>query len=688
MRRSFVKTLLAAVVLGSAGLPAAGPATAAGSLPGTKLLDVPYVPQSEQLCGGAALAMVLRYWGEQGVMAEDFAALAESAADGIRTGVLVGAVEDRGWTALRLPGTPAAVTAHLASGRPVIALLQVGADAFHYVVLVAWAGGSVILHDPRTGPFRSLREDKFMTAWSGSDCWALLALPPPVARQDGRPAESAVAEPAARRSDCADLVQEGITLAALDDTTAAERAFLAAQASCPGTAAPLRERAGLRFRAEDWAGVTRLAQRALDLDPADRHARRLLAGGRFLAGDVPGALAAWNHLAEPRNDLVRIDGLARTHHAAVNAQLDLPAGRLLTAQAYRRAGRRLAELPAATQHRLDLRPLPGGTAQVQVALLERPLIADGAWDLVRAGTRALVEREIGVELASPTGNGELWTAVWRWWDARPRTSLEMATPAAGGRPGIWRVEGSWERQTYAAGAAATAGGAPSGDLFREERRRTGISFADWFGPDLRLEVGVALDTWDVRGTHLTLAGEVETRWSDDRLAANVTAARWFSLDGGAAFGAGSVSLQWRSGGRPGNEAWSGRAGIAGATAEAPLALWSGAGTGQGRAPLLRAHPLLDEGVIAGRVFGRALAQATLERQAWPWGSGPLQIGWAVFVDCARAWDTGQGFQAPWQVDGGGGLRLRSLGSAGQLRIDVARGFTDGNLAGSVAWQIP
>ena len=35
--------------------------------------DVPFVAQSEALCGGAALAMVLRYWGTTGVQAEDFA---------------------------------------------------------------------------------------------------------------------------------------------------------------------------------------------------------------------------------------------------------------------------------------------------------------------------------------------------------------------------------------------------------------------------------------------------------------------------------------------------------------------------------------------------------------------------------------------------------------------------------------
>jgi len=37
--------------------------------------------------------------------------------------------------------------------------------------------------------------------------------------------------------------------------------------------------------------------------------------------------------------------------------------------------------------------------------------------------------------------------------------------------------------------------------------------------------------------------------------------------------------------------------------DAPLALWPGAGTGQGREGLLRAHPLIDDGVIHDAVFG-------------------------------------------------------------------------------------
>ncbi len=44
------------------------------------LLDVPYLPQSEALCGGAAVAMVMRYWGAANVYAETFAGLVDPGA--------------------------------------------------------------------------------------------------------------------------------------------------------------------------------------------------------------------------------------------------------------------------------------------------------------------------------------------------------------------------------------------------------------------------------------------------------------------------------------------------------------------------------------------------------------------------------------------------------------------------------
>ncbi|MFN2370619.1 MAG: C39 family peptidase [Candidatus Krumholzibacteriia bacterium] len=677
-----------AAVAGAGPAPAGPPAPDAEAPAALPLLDVPYVPQSGQLCGGAALAMVLRFWGEAGVRAEDFAALVEPGEDGIRTGILADAARARGWTALPLAATRAAVTDQLARGRPVIALLEAGAGSFHYVVLLAWPGTEVVLHDPNRGPFRVVPEATFTAAWAGSGHWALLVLPAPgrLPAAASAPGDAAVSDRSAVTDACGALVQEGIRLAAQGDSAAAEHALAAAQALCPGAAAPLRERAGLRFRAGDWSAAERLAGQALALDPRDTLARRLQAGSRFLAGDLAGALEAWNHLDEPRLDLVRIDGLGRTRYAVVAAQLGLPPDRLLTPQDFRRAGRRLAELPARAGSRFGYTPLPAGAVRVDVVLWERPLLGSGPRELLRLGARALVDREVTVAVAGPTGNGELWQAAWRWWPDRPRVALELAAPALGGRPGIWRVGGFWERQTYAAGIGPGAGGAPPGEPIREERRRTAVSFTDWWGTDLRLGIAAALDRWEGRGAHLALEVGAERRWARDRLTVGVTAAGWQSIEGRDPFAAGSAVLRWRSGGPPGLEAWWVDLGLSTATVDAPLALWSGAGTGHGRAPLLRAHPLLDGGVITGSVFGRSLAHATVERQAWPWRQGLLQAGWAVFLDGARAGEPGSQGSAPWQVDGGAGLRLRGLGTQDLFRLDLARGFRDGDLAVSAAWR--
>jgi hypothetical protein len=231
-------------------------------------------------------------------------------------------------------------------------------------------------------------------------------------------------------------------------------------------------------------------------------------------------------------------------------------------------------------------------------------------------------------------------------------------------------------------------GAPLAPVTREERRRTSMSFADWVGPDTRLEIGVALDEWVERGTLLSLEGRVETRWARDCVAVGGGLARWVHLGGGAPFGTGDVSVKWSSTGLQRPDAWQGDVGISAATSRSPLSLWSGAGTGYGRSPLLRAHPLLDRGVVQGPVFGRTLAHGTVERQVWPWTLGPLQLGGALFLDGARPWGTGRTDGTRWQVDGGAGLRLRGLGRTGQFRIDAARGLEDGSSAVSIAWQTP
>ena len=654
-----------------------------GAAPATvRLLDVPFVPQSQALCGGAALAMVMRYWGEPAVLAEDFADRIDPAGTGIRTDDLVKAARARGWTAYPTTGTLTELQESLARGHPIIVLLRVGPSSSHYLVVVGWNRGSMIVHDSAFGPFRTMREEQFDRDWESSRRWCLLILPPRRVAETPAIAESS---PGTVLEGCDAMIEEGIVRTRSGDAVGAEHKFLTARALCPASAAPSRELAGLRFSAGDWDGASELAEQALALDPGDSLAARILAGSRFLDGDVGGALLAWNRVSEPRADLTRIDGLVRTRYRAVASQLDLRPGRLLTPEAFQRARRRLADMPNQSGSRLSLRPQAGGSAQLNVALLERPLLYAGPWDAGQAGVRALLEREVGVNLASPTGNGELWTANWRWCEARPRVSLALAVPAAGGRPGIWRAEGSRERQSYAPAAPSMSrGSAPPGAII-EQRRRAALSFADWVGPKLRLEGGVALDQWSGRGSYLSLEGRSEVRSAGDRLTFTTDLAGWRSFVGGAPFAAIGILARWGSEdlGRGG---WRTRAGASRTTSNAPLALWPGAGTGLGRAPLLRAHPLLDGGVLNGRAFGRTLVHGGLERQGWMLTAKPLRLGWAAFIDGARPWDSLAPARVPWQVDGGVGIRLAGMGTMGRFRVDLARGFEDGRVALSIGWD--
>src|SRR5512138_2100772 len=89
------------VLLAALGAPALVHGQAARPL---SLLDVPFISQSELLCGGAAAAMVLRYWGERSIDANTFASLVDKSAAGIRTNVLIDDLRGRGWHAIASSG--------------------------------------------------------------------------------------------------------------------------------------------------------------------------------------------------------------------------------------------------------------------------------------------------------------------------------------------------------------------------------------------------------------------------------------------------------------------------------------------------------------------------------------------------------------------------------------------------------
>ncbi len=660
--------------------------TASRQEDGRRILDVPYLPQSEDLCGGAALAMVMRYWGERQVFAEDFAPLVDRSRAGILTTTLVDAVSRRGWTPVPFVGDAATGSAwiegQIAQGRPVIALIAVGEQRFHYVVVVASTATQVVVHDPAAAPFQVMPHAAFARAWAPADHWAVAILPP---LRSGVPSSSP--SPSSTPADagpCGALREAMVARAQAGDLAGAESGLTAATSLCADSAAAWRELAGLRFLQKRWAEAGAHAARAAALDPGDASAWDLLATSRFLDGQPDAALAAWNRIGRPVLDLVRVEGPARTRQPVIAALVRLPSRGLLTTETVARAARRLDELPSAALTRLRYRPLADGLAQVDAVVMERPRLPHGAVPLAAWLARTAVHRELRLDVASPTGSGELWSAAWRFWDARPRVAVALALPSRGGLPGVTTIEGAWERQSYAA-PLTTAGGAPT-RILQPERLRVAAGLADWATSRLRWSASAAIDRWD-GARHVSLAGGLDQRLAADRVALGVAAAAWTPVASTRRFARAGVSLAARSSSGPSGATWDLQAGLTQATARAPLDLWPGAGTGYGRDPLLRAHPLLDDGVVSGAAFGRRLAHATLEMAPVVRARPAATLRLAAFIDGARAWSRLRPDDTEaWHVDAGTGLRLSLPGRTGRVRLDLARGLRDGRMAVSAAWD--
>jgi hypothetical protein len=403
--------------------------------------------------------------------------------------------------------------------------------------------------------------------------------------------------------------------------------------------------------------------------------------------DVEGALRAWNRIGEPQIDLVRVEGLDRTRYATIEDLLSLAPRTELTVRGLQRARRRLAMLPMASATRVDYRPVPGGLAQVDAAIVERPQFPDRV-SLIAIAAHALTEREVLFDGIVPASSGVRWIGRWRWWEARPALGLSLLAPVAFGRSGLWRLDGFWEHQSYAIGYTDRE------HIVREDRRRLALSYTDWMAADMRVALGAALDRWDGSRAYAAVFGSVEHRLAKDRLAALVHGAIWPALGRTASFGAGGFGLAWRS-----TSAstlmhpvlLTARAGLDRASSHAPFGIWPGADVGHARDVLLRAHPLLTNGVVDvdGGVFGRTLAHGGMELQAKTFTRPAGGARLALFTDIARA---SRGL-APiaasrTQIDVGVGLRLRMAGDARALRIDVAHGLRDGRTAISVGLQLP
>lgn len=152
-------------------------------------LDVPFVKQSEDGCGAAAISMVLQYWSGHGVRIDAQRADADviqkqlysRKARGIFASDMGKYFNSSGFQVFVLDGSWADLTEHLKQGRPLIVSLQPGnAKApLHYVVVtgIDWQHEAVFVHDPARGKLLRIERADFEKQWRANRNWMLLAVP-------------------------------------------------------------------------------------------------------------------------------------------------------------------------------------------------------------------------------------------------------------------------------------------------------------------------------------------------------------------------------------------------------------------------------------------------------------------------------------------------------------------------------
>jgi len=152
-------------------------------------LDVPFVKQSEDGCGSAAISMVLQYWSGQGVRLDaqrtDAAAIQKllysRKAHGIFASDMQSYFHGSGFQVFLIDGSWADLEEHLKQGRPLIVSLQPGSAKapLHYVVVTGmdWHDDAVFVHDPARGKLLRIERGDFEKQWRSNRNWLLLAVP-------------------------------------------------------------------------------------------------------------------------------------------------------------------------------------------------------------------------------------------------------------------------------------------------------------------------------------------------------------------------------------------------------------------------------------------------------------------------------------------------------------------------------
>jgi len=627
-------------------------------------LDVPFVAQKKDTCGAAALAMVLRYWGDAVSHDEVARTLLTPELYGIAGSRLAEFARGRGLEAVAYRGDMANLRDFVGKGRPLIVAWDMGRGRFHDVVVVGFDPDrdTVIVHNPAEGAARPVKSGKFEKLWQGSGFWTLL-----VAREKAADAPPTYEE----------LVARGVAAGRGGHYDEAEQALQKAIGLAPSRPEARVELAGLRFLEKKYEDAAAGFAAALIYQP-DPYAREMLAASLHLAGHTEDALKEWNRLGQPRLDDIAIKGLAHTNERVVRRELALAPEGVLDLGQYRRTRLRLEELRIF--NRIELRPVPKqlGHVDLEVDLAER----HGFGDLVQVGVQSAVyaiRKKVVLRYFNLAGQGINLGVDYKWQRTQPRLMGSIEWPRPFGLPANLRVEALRARPTY-----------DLGQTFTLRTRGADVSLRRVVGPGTVAEAG-----WRVRDRTFSVARSdapegrisgyrlgLDHRFVDRRRYRLDASARFFQalpgLGSDLSYPLGQVALRYHGfialpDGKP--------------IARSALAAQLIVGRGGPRTPLdemftpgaasemdypLRGHYVRRNGILGGTAIGRQLDLLNLELRQRIFNGKQVQLGAVAFYDGARLRETAQG-GAQKMNDVGLGLRLASRGLI--VRVDYGRSLS-------------
>lgn len=150
-------------------------------LGGAFIEGVPFFPEDDKLCGPAAIASVMGYYGARTGMEEARRVYDERLQGSLPMDMLLYA-KDKGFYAKYYEGGLEDLKANLASGRPLILFLNMGLPGYpagHYVVAIGYNDryGTIIAHSGMNGR-ELISYDRLSAAWSMTGYSTLLLTPP------------------------------------------------------------------------------------------------------------------------------------------------------------------------------------------------------------------------------------------------------------------------------------------------------------------------------------------------------------------------------------------------------------------------------------------------------------------------------------------------------------------------------